>query len=171
MTRGAFRGKMRKNLPCGRLPGRHMEKMEKKDLRAFVRAKKRAMTPAQVEGLLSEHAAMAAMIASMSAQVTQMAQMLREMVTLTHAQEAALKAAINDRARALCGKYGMPVCCARSIAARIRQAVASPSGVRALRDIPRCEYAQALETAQDYDRPGMLRRMAREVTQDADAGN
>ena len=26
-----------------------MEKMEKKDLRAFVRAKKRAMTPAQVE--------------------------------------------------------------------------------------------------------------------------
>ena len=129
------------------------------------------LSPAQVEGLLSEHAAMAAMIASMSAQVTQMAQMLREMVTLTHAQEATLKSAINDRARVLCETYGMPVRCARSIAVRIRQAVASPSGVRALRDIPRCEYAQALETAQEYDRPGMLRRMAREAASDADTGD
>lgn len=121
-----------------------------------------ALTPAQIDKLLGEHAAMAATIAGMHTQMTQMAQMLREMVTLTHGQEAELKATINARARLLCEQYGIPARGARKIAAQIRSAVASPSGVRALRDIPRCEYRDALEMAQDYDRPGALRRMARE---------
>lgn len=122
----------------------------------------RTLTSTQIDKLLSEHAAMAATIAGMSTQIAQMTQMLREMVTLTSGQEAELKRTINARAKVLCAQYGIPAKCAQRIAARIRSAVAAPSGVRAMRDIPRCEYRTALEMAQDYDRPGALRRMARE---------
>lgn len=121
--------------------------------------------------MVAEQAAMRTTIASMSAQIAQMAQMLREMVTLTHGQEAELKATVNARARALCEQYGIPARCASRVAARIRQAIASPSGVRALRDIPRCEYREALAMAQEYDRPGALRRMAREETEAGEHGD
>ena len=75
---------------------------------------------------------------------------------------------INARAQALCAQYELPEAKKRSVAARIRQAVAEPSGVRALRDIPRSEFKAALLQAQEFDRPGLLRRMAREAASDVE---
>lgn len=104
-----------------------------------------------------------------SGQISRLEEMLREMVTLTTAQEGTIKRAALARAKELCAKYGMDNALQRKVASAIRADITKPSGVRAVRDIPRSEYKIALEQTETWEKAGLLRRMAREAT--AEGGN
>lgn len=122
----------------------------------------RAPQDARVEEIIRQNEALRSVVLALSAEMSQVSLMLREMVTLTASQEASLKRAAIGRAQELCARYGLPPKRYARIAALIRADVTRPSGVRAVRDIPRCEFDQALEQARTWEKPGVLRKMTRE---------
>lgn len=125
-------------------------------------AQTQVMTPGE-QTMLRTMEAMQDLMLSQSAQLARLENMLREMVVLTGGQETEIKRAAIERARELCATYEMPPKMYTKIAALIRADVVRPSGVRAVRDIPRCEFQTALSQAREWDRPGTMRRLARET--------
>ena len=119
------------------------------------------LTDSRLEEVVRQNEALRGLVLALSAEMSQVSIMLREMVTLTASQEASIKRTAIGRAQELCAKYGLPQNRYARIAALIRADVTRPSGVRAVRDIPRCEFDQALEQARAWEKPGVLRKMTR----------
>lgn len=142
---------------------RECPQAQRQELQSAASAQTQAMMPGEAR-VLQQIDAMRDLMLAQSAQIARMEAMLREMVVLTGGQEAAIKAAAIERARALCTRYELPPRLYTKVAAQIRADVVRPSGVRAVRDIPRAEFAQALEQAQSWDKPGAMRKMRREVS-------
>lgn len=134
----------------------------RQEMQPAASAQTRALTPGE-ERLTQQMDAMRDLMLAQSAQMARLEAMLREMVVLTGGQEAAIKAAAIARARELCACYELPPRLYAKVASQIRADVVRPSGVRAVRDIPRAEFAQALEQAQGWDKPGAMRKMQREA--------
>lgn len=100
------------------------------------------------------------------AHIERVEKLLVTLVTLTRGQEATLNAAIRARAKELSLQYSLnDPTQERRIAMWIRRTIGEASGVHSMRDIPRCEYAVALEQAETWERMSTLRAMQRQYNE------
>lgn len=93
---------------------------------------------------------MATMIRATNERMAALEQSVRLLNKVTPAQASAINAAIRDRARELCAEYRAPGC-ETAVGNAIRKELKLTMGVQSVRDVARCEYAVAVETARLWD--------------------
>lgn len=116
-----------------------------------------AQTPARLEDLTQLFGqlaqtmqGMATMIRTTNERMAALEQSVRLLTKVTPAQASAINAAIRDRARELCAEYRAPGCEA-AVGNAIRRELKLTMGIQSVRDVPRCEYSVAVQTAKLWD--------------------
>lgn len=87
----------------------------------------------------------------MSARMEEQERIQRLSTPLTSAQERHLTAAIRERAIRLQARYSLPEEARRAYAAALRKMLCRRYGINAVRAVPACEYAVALEAVEGWD--------------------
>lgn len=110
------------------------------------------VTTVQGEGELAlQLRSMAGMLGAMHAEIVALRQQIDGMATLTPAQEATLQARIRARGDLLAAKrLGTPALSGK-VSGLIRRDLRRIAGVRAMRDVPRCRYADYLRYVDGWD--------------------
>jgi hypothetical protein len=93
---------------------------------------------------------LADMMRATNERMTSLEQQVRLLTKVTPMQAGEINAAIRERAVELCDSYHAPGC-EKAVMAAIRRAVRLMQGVQNVRDLPRCEYAVALQQARLWD--------------------
>lgn len=93
---------------------------------------------------------MANMLRATNERMASMEREIRLLTKVTPAQASAINAAIRDRAAELCATY-RATGCEKAAANAIRRAVKLTTGVSNVRELPRCEYAVAMQQVQLWD--------------------
>lgn len=105
----------------------------------------------QVIGQVSQALqSMASMMRAISERMTALEQQVRLLTKVTPMQANEINAAIRARAAELCEIHRAPGC-EKAVAAAIRREVRLMQGVQSVRELPRCEYAVALQQARIWD--------------------
>lgn len=93
---------------------------------------------------------MATMIRATNERMAALEQSVRLLNKVTPAQAGAINAAIRERAAELCAEY-RAAGCETAVGNAIRKELKLTMGVQSVRDVARCEYAVAVETARLWD--------------------
>lgn len=93
---------------------------------------------------------MATMIRATNERMAALEQSVRLLNKVTPAQAGAINAAIRERAAELCAEY-RAAGCETAVGNAIRKELRLTMGVQSVRDVARCEYAVAVETARLWD--------------------
>lgn len=93
---------------------------------------------------------MATMIRATNERMAALEQSVRLLNKVTPAQASAINAAIRERAAELCAEY-RAAGCETAVGNAIRKELKLTMGVQSVRDVARCEYAVAVETARLWD--------------------
>ena len=93
---------------------------------------------------------MADMLRATNERMASLEREVRLMTKVTPAQANAINEAIRQRAVELCGEYRAKGC-EKAAANAIRRAVRLTTGVNSIRELPRCEYAVAMEQVKMWD--------------------
>lgn len=93
---------------------------------------------------------MATMIRATNERMAALEQSVRLLNKVTPAQAGAINAAIRERAAELCAEYHAAGC-ETAVGNAIRKELKLTMGVQSVRDVARCEYAVAVETARLWD--------------------
>lgn len=93
---------------------------------------------------------MATMIRATNERMAALEQSVRLLNKVTPAQASAINAAIRERAVELCAEY-RAAGCETAVGNAIRKELKLTMGVQSVRDVARCEYAVAVETARLWD--------------------
>lgn len=118
----------------------------------------RTMVPSAPSGEVAQAVAqmtlvmrgMADMIRSTNERMAALEQQVRLLTKVTPMQANEINAAIRLRAGELCASYRAPGC-EKAVGNAIRREMRLTQGVQSMRDIPRCEYAVALNLARIWD--------------------
>ena len=125
--------------------------MEKGKLMKVQAAEAIALSP-EVKAALGQMGeimrSMADMLRATNERMASLEREVRLMTKVTPAQANAINEAIRQRAVELCGEYRAKGC---EKAAAIRRAVRLTTGVNSIRELPRCEYAVAMEQVKMWD--------------------
>ena len=108
---------------------------------------------------------MANALAAMNQKVGQLERQLRQLTPITGAQEKALGDKIKFRAQQLQKSYKLPVQAVSLIAQAIRKDIKLEGGVRAIRELPRVEYAVYVDRIalwDDYAAMKAIKRTSKE---------
>ncbi len=127
-------------------------------------------TPPEAVALLAERVdSLAALVMAQNAVLERVAGILAAQ-TVNRTQERAIKAAIAKRAKALCAREGLSVCDwtrptpERRMAEAIRHTLRELTGARAAGDIPQRMYDAAMRHVAEWDYPGAIRRIRKEMS-------
>ena len=127
--------------------------MEKGKLMKVQAAEAIALSP-EVKAALGQMGeimrSMADMLRATNERMASLEREVRLMTKVTPAQANAINEAIRQRAVELCGEYRAKGC-EEAAANAIRRAVRLTTGVNSIRELPRCEYAVAMEQVKMWD--------------------
>jgi hypothetical protein len=119
-----------------------------------------AMDPAQVQLQQMSEAmqTMAMMLRATAETIEALRKQVRLLEKVTPGQAAAINAAIRGRAAQLCEMYKVPGK-EKTVAALIRKDMKLAFGAAAVRDLPRCDYENALQQLQLWDDYKAMKRL------------
>ena len=131
-------------------------------LREDLTAKETPVTMQQMQVFMKS---MTTLLISTNERITEMEKEIRLLTKVTPAQASSLNSAVRERAEQLSEQYRCPLSetFRKAAANAIRRSIKLTSGVRSMKDLPRCEYQVALEQISMWDDYKILKDIKKKV--------